>query len=171
MAGGMLIKTASWFTPLPDDHIRIGISRGVPRFSKIGKGYRVYRRLAPGPWFNSTDTQDAVARLETWAAAASAAVAEGLRARIAYREAAGFTALYREVLSKLDPPQVVDELMRIADGKIPVLCCFEKVGGPQWCHRSQAAAWLSEALGCVVPEFGHENLPQVRHPLLPQELV
>ena len=27
-----MILTSSWFTPLPEDHIRIGISRGVPRF-------------------------------------------------------------------------------------------------------------------------------------------
>jgi HTH DNA binding domain len=38
------------------------------------------------------DAQDAVARLETLATTASAAVADGLRARIAYREAAGWLA-------------------------------------------------------------------------------
>jgi hypothetical protein len=38
------------------------------------------------------DAQDAVARLEASVAAASPAVAEGLRARIAYREAAGWLA-------------------------------------------------------------------------------
>ena len=38
------------------------------------------------------DAQDAVARLEASAAASSAAVAAGLRARIAYREAAGWLA-------------------------------------------------------------------------------
>ena len=47
----MILKTASWFSVLPPDHIRIGISRGVPRLA-IGKGYRLYRKLAPGPWFN-----------------------------------------------------------------------------------------------------------------------
>jgi hypothetical protein len=47
------IKTASWFTKLPDDHLRIGISRGVPR--RMGAGFRIYRKLAPGPWFNSVD--------------------------------------------------------------------------------------------------------------------
>ena len=35
------------------------------------------------------EAQDAVARLEATAAAASSGVAEGLRTRIAYREAAG----------------------------------------------------------------------------------
>ena len=45
------IKTASWFDKLPDDHMRIGISRGVPR--NLSAGYRVFRKLAPGPWFNS----------------------------------------------------------------------------------------------------------------------
>jgi hypothetical protein len=134
-----IIVTASWFTPLPDTHLRIGISRGVPRFGKIGKGYRMYRKLQPGPWFSSTDT-------------------------------ATFTELYyREVLGKLDPRQVHDQLLRLADGRIPVLCCFERVGGPVWCHRSQAASWLAEALGQPVPELGHEDLPQ--HPLLPPNVL
>jgi hypothetical protein len=129
-----IIKTASWFTPLPDDHVRIGISRGVPRFGKIGKGYRMYRKLAPGPWFNSTSATE-------------------------------FTSLYGELLGRLDPQQVHDDLMRIADGRVPVLCCFERVGGPQWCHRSQAAVWLAEALGIAIPELGFEDRTQAQHPL------
>jgi hypothetical protein len=50
------VKTASWFTPVPADHIRIGISRAVPR--RFAPGYRVFRALAPGPWFNSVDTAE-----------------------------------------------------------------------------------------------------------------
>lgn len=46
------MKTGSWFGPLPEGHIRIGISRGVPR-SGVPAGYRIFRTLAPGPWFNS----------------------------------------------------------------------------------------------------------------------
>lgn len=32
------IFTASWFTPLPTGHLRVGISRGVPR--GLPAGYR-----------------------------------------------------------------------------------------------------------------------------------
>jgi hypothetical protein len=52
----LLIKTASWFTPLPDDHARIGISRGVPRL--MLPGYRADKRLAPGSWFNSVSPSE-----------------------------------------------------------------------------------------------------------------
>ena len=134
----MRILTASWFMPLPDGHIRIGISRGVPRRG-LQPGFRMYRKLQPGPWFDSTDT-------------------------------AAFTELYhREVLHRLDPQRVLEELQQLADGKIPVLCCFERVGGPIWCHRAQAASWLAEGLGEPVPEIGFEHLPQDQHPLRPPE--
>ena len=134
----MRILTASWFMPLPDGHIRIGISRGVPRRG-LQPGFRMYRKLQPGPWFDSTDT-------------------------------ATFTELYhREVLHRLDPQRVLEELRQLTDGKIPVLCCFERVGGPIWCHRSQAASWLAEGLGQPVPEIGFEHLAQDQHPLRPPE--
>ena len=45
------MKTASWFTKLPEDHIQIGISRGAPR--RMAAGYRLFKTLAPGAWFNS----------------------------------------------------------------------------------------------------------------------
>jgi hypothetical protein len=41
----------SWFVPLPPDHVRVGISRGVPRGTRAG--YRRFTALNPGPWFNS----------------------------------------------------------------------------------------------------------------------
>jgi hypothetical protein len=44
------IKTSSWFTRLPSDHVRIGISRGVPSKQT---GFRRYPLLNPGPWFES----------------------------------------------------------------------------------------------------------------------
>ena len=43
-------------------------------------------------WLPLAEAQDAVARLEATAATASSAVVEGLRARVAYREAAGWLA-------------------------------------------------------------------------------
>jgi hypothetical protein len=47
---GRMIKTASWFTKLPADHVRIGISRGVPSKQKT---FRIYPALNPGSWFKS----------------------------------------------------------------------------------------------------------------------
>ena len=92
------ILTASWFTPLPDTHLRIGISRGVPRFGQIGKGYRMYRKLQPGPWFSSLSAPGFIERYQT------------------------------EVLDRLDPQQVVDELHALADGRVPVLAV--RAAGP-----------------------------------------
>jgi hypothetical protein len=40
------IVTSSWFTELPPEFCRIGISRGTPRGQA---GFRMYRRLQPGP--------------------------------------------------------------------------------------------------------------------------
>lgn len=57
-----LIKTASWATKLPDDHLRVGISRGTPR--RLPAGYRVFRSLAPGPWFNSVGIEESSAFIE-----------------------------------------------------------------------------------------------------------
>jgi len=44
------ILTSSWFTTLPADHSRIGISRGVPLKAT---GHQLYKRLAPGPWYRT----------------------------------------------------------------------------------------------------------------------
>jgi hypothetical protein len=118
--------TASWFAPLPEGHIRISISRGTPR--RGVSGYRLYRKLAPGAWFN-----DRLAPTE-WAA-----------------------RYQREVLDRLDPRHVAAELEELARGLIPVLCCFERAGYGLWCHRALAAAWIGEGLGIAVHELGFEN--------------
>ncbi len=55
----MLIKTGSWFTKLPPDHIKVGISRGVPRATPAG--FRRYAALNPGPWFKSSTIPDYLA--------------------------------------------------------------------------------------------------------------
>jgi hypothetical protein len=132
-----ILKTGSWFSVIPDDHSKIGISRGVPRRG-VGPGYRLYKRLAPGPWFHSVDLDEYRNRYQT------------------------------EVLDQLDPVRVRDDLLRLADGRIAVLCCFEKVGPGMWCHRAMAAQWLAQALEISVPEIGQENLPIDCRPLLPQ---
>lgn len=134
----MILKTASWFSVLPPDHIRIGISRGVPRLA-IGKGYRLYRKLAPGPWFNHVPLDEYRRRYDA------------------------------EILAPLDPQQVVDDLLRIAGGRIPVLCCFERPGPGQWCHRAIVSEWFHRELGIHVSELGHES--ETLHPLRPPEML
>lgn len=133
-----LIKTASWSTKLPDDHLRVGISRGTPR--RLPAGYRIYRALAPGLWFNSVGIEEYYTRYRT------------------------------EILGSLDPRVVADALLGLASGRVPVLLCYEQPVPGQWCHRAMAAEWLAEALGATVPEFGYESLPQHEHPLMPPQL-
>jgi hypothetical protein len=116
----------------------IGISRGVPR--RIAPGYRVFRDLAPGPWFNSVGVDEYCYRYRT------------------------------EILGRLNPKVVADRLTRIAEGRTPVLVCYERPDSGQWCHRAMVAEWLAGALGCAVPEFGYEHLAQQDHPLLPPSL-
>ena len=48
--------TASWSARLPGGHVRIGISRGPPRGQPAG--YRIYRPLTPGAWFNAVPTEE-----------------------------------------------------------------------------------------------------------------
>ena len=55
------IVTASWFTTLPLDHLRVSISRGIPRPAPAA-GFRVYRKLAPDAWFNSVSTAEYLQR-------------------------------------------------------------------------------------------------------------
>jgi hypothetical protein len=119
------IRTGSWFTPLPDDHVRVGVSRGTPRGQVAG--YRRYPAFAPGAWFKS------------------ASPAEYLR-------------LYREQLDALDPRKVLDDLSRIAAGRMPVLTCYESAtkiaAGETFCHRHIAAQWLSDRVGVTWREVG-----------------
>jgi hypothetical protein len=133
------IKTGSWFTPLPEDHIRIGISRGVPR--GMPAGYRLFKALAPGPWFNTTTPTE-------------------------------YDHLYAEILGKLDAGEVVRQIEALANGRVPVLCCYERPNTGVWCHRAMVSRWLHQQLGLVVPEVGFEARPvEDPHPLLPAELV
>ena len=116
------IVTASWFTPLPEGHRRIGISRGTPR--GVPAGYRMYRKLAPGPWFRSVSEAEFERRY------------------------------FDEVLGRLDPAAVVNELDSMAEGAPAALCCFERALDVHFCHRAYVSAWLHDSLGLAVPEFG-----------------
>jgi len=133
-----LIKTGSWFADLPPGHRKIGISRGVPR--RMDPGYRVYRKLAPGPWFNSVSAEEYYQLYRT------------------------------EILAPLDPRRIAAELVELARGDVPVMVCYERVGAGSWCHRALAAEWLAQAVGTPIPEFGYEDLAQEDHPLMAAEL-
>lgn len=121
----MLIFTGSWFTPLPEGHIRIGISRGTPR--GMAAGYRLFKALAPGQWFHSTDLEGYLDL---------------------YRS---------EVLEALDPELTLNRIVGLAAGRTPVLCCYERPqdihAGATFCHRHIAAQWLRDRLGVDAPEL------------------
>jgi hypothetical protein len=129
--------TGCWFEQYPASCIQVGISRGVPRGHSAG--YRMYRRLMPGPWFASVSAEVYMRR-------------------------------YFDILSKLDPREVLAEILELAHGKAPILCCYESLRRPtQWCHRSFVSAWLADTLQLVVPEYGYENQGHGwAHPLLPR---
>lgn len=91
-------------------------------------GYRRYSKLYPGPWFKSVDAQEFCDRY------------------------------FAEVLGKLDPARVVEDLRAMARGRTAVLVCYEPPPpDKQWCHRALVSAWLMQTLGLAVPELGHEE--------------
>jgi len=57
---------------------------------------------------------------------------------------------YDEILSKLDPKKVWEDL-----GEDAVLLCYEKAG--DFCHRRLVAEWLSYELGVDIPEYINEK--------------
>ena len=113
---------------------------GISRYAPRGMaaGYRLYRALAPGEWFKESNPEVYAAKY------------------------------FGEVLAKLDPQKVVDDINKLAAGKTPVLVCYEKQGGPDWCHRGFVSVWLAETLGLEVTEFNRSSLGSgKRHPMLP----
>lgn len=82
---------------------------------------REYKKLAPRYWFFAKYKQDGDKEF--------------------------YTEQYqKEVLNKLDPKQVYEEL-----GEDAVLLCWEKSG--EFCHRRLVAEWLEHELGIKVEEF------------------
>ncbi len=64
------------------------------------------------------------------------------------------TGYYEQVLNKLDPGKVLEEL-----GENAILLCWEKPG--DFCHRRLVAEWLESTLKIEVPEFENEfKLPK-----------
>jgi hypothetical protein len=117
---------------------------GISRSTPRGqKGFRRYPKLNPGPWFRSIpDEREWAKRYEG------------------------------EILAPLDPQTTVDELMTMADGRVPVLLCWEPPEpGDDYCHRGLVAAWLARALKMTVCELGQESEGCGHsHPKLPRSL-
>jgi uncharacterized protein (DUF488 family) len=57
---------------------------------------------------------------------------------------------YRVVLSKLDPQEVLNEIISLY-GNDATLLCFEEAG--EFCHRRIVADWIEKGTGIKVPEL------------------
>ncbi len=114
---------------------RIIISRGFPR--NLGAGYKIYRTLAPGPWFNQPEYAASEAK---------------------YRD-----RYFREILKPLDPQREYNHLHTLAGGAEPVLLCWEKDPSKpdEWCHRRMVAEWFKDKLGVDVPEYIPGKKPKI----------
>jgi hypothetical protein len=101
---------------------RISIARWAPR--NIPKGFKVYKHLAPGPWFNKVTAPE-------------------------YRK-----LFAREVLKPLDPHEVWDELHALVEPHEPVLLCWCRLHeNREWCHRQLCAEFFHKHLNQEVIEI------------------
>ena len=81
-----------------------------------------------------------------------------------------YRALYAAQLFALDAAEIVAQIDARAQGQIPVLCCYERHGSGDWCHRGYVSAWLCLHLGLVVPElYDMSGGYAGSHPMLPAE--
>lgn len=58
---------------------------------------------------------------------------------------------YNEILSKLNPQKVYDELISLGNGKDVAILCFEK--DINKCHRKVVAEWLEKEINIEITEF------------------
>jgi hypothetical protein len=123
------IKTATWFTKLPPDHMKVGISRGVPRGTPAG--YKRYRALEPGPWFNSVSIPEYLSRYN--------AILSGLDPAHVVDELATACGDAVPVLLCYENPAAIQR-------------------GEVWCHRHLAAQWLEDRLQIKIEEVGFADL-------------
>ena len=100
---------------------KISIARAAPRGMA---GFRIYRPLAPGPWFNSVD--------------------EGRYRELYFAQLGQLNAevVWRELHNLA------------GDGVEPVLCCWERapLNASNWCHRTMVAEWFKSQLDQVLTE-------------------
>ena len=77
---------------------------------------------------------------------------------------ARYIELYRDILERLDPAEIYDQLLSYGD--CPVMLCWESASdchsGSAWCHRHLAAQWFEDRLGIEVREVSYPNLDRFR---------
>jgi hypothetical protein len=85
-----------------------------------------------------------------------------------------FEAAYDEYLRGLDADLILARIEQLANGKIPVLVCWENArdidAGRCWCHRHLVARWFERELSIAVDEMGWPNLGRFRFLTDPQPL-
>lgn len=120
------MKTASFFTYVGVG--RISIARFAPRGTPAG--FKVYKPLAPGPWFNSVP-EDVYRELYF--------------AQLAELDAAAVVAALTELAAGHEPVLLCYE-------KPPFT-------SDNWCHRTMVSEWLKKELGLEVSEIakGHRG--------------
>jgi len=122
------VRTSSFFDFVGPG--RISIARYPPR--RTPPGFRVYRALAPGPWFNSV-TRPEYERM----------YADQLR-----------------VLDPAQVWTDLHELAR--EHEPVLLCWerpLDLIAGTTFCHRRLVAEYFRRTLGHVVPEHEHPTCP------------
>jgi hypothetical protein len=117
---------------------RISIARYAPRGAP--EGFRIFKGLAPGPWFNSVPYDEYLHRYNT------------------------------EILHQLDTQRTWDALHFLAGGAEPVLLCWESPPftawdccndkRANWCHRRIVAEFFERTLGVEVPELDVTAAPR-----------
>jgi hypothetical protein len=131
------VFTGCWFERYPSECIKIGISRGTPRGTPAG--YRLYKKLAPGNWFNSVSPDVYKERYFQ--------ILAELDPRKVMDEVFA--------LAKGKTPLLV--------------CYESPRKPADWCHRGYVSAWFADTLSITVPEYGFEDQGSGwQHPKLPR---
>ena len=128
------VKTSSFRTYTGPG--RICIARYAPRGHPAG--YRMYSKLAPGPWFNKVSI-DEYCRLYRQ-------ILAGLDPQRTYDELVALMAPAEPVLLCYEVPPFT------APRPIPE-AGLTTIGRENWCHRRIVAVWFQETLGIEVAEL------------------
>jgi len=121
----MEIKTSWWFGRLPEGHLKIGVSRGTPRGTPAG--YRMYRPLQPGPWFNSVSVEVYKQRY------------------FGHLKTLNPTVVVNELAAMAQDRTPV------------LVCYENPYKDHDWCHRGMISAWLHDTIALEVRELGREK--------------
>ncbi len=114
------MKTASFFTYKGPG--RVSIARFAPRGTP--KGFRIYKKLAPGPWFNSVSREEYEKRFA---------------AQLAELDPPQVVAELENLSGEAEPVLLCYESPPFTE--------------TNWCHRRLVARWLLETMGMHVREL------------------